>query len=372
MMRRGLRGIGIAAGKGMHQDKIEAAALTCEWAEGFPPALDAVADAAAPACRFVRAAWFAAAAAGAPDRARTLVLRRGAGEAIAALPTVPHPRAAWALRQVPGSYWPFRAAAIAAGTDPAELAHALAAPEARALGPSWRLGPARADDPGTQTLIAAARMAGWRVCERAAGTVWLIDLDAARAANWPSARTKRRLRTSLEGLESQGPVHWQHVRGQSWSEAVLEQLARIEAESWIAGTTDGSGAKFLRPHQRALWRGVLADPVLAEMLSATILMVGTRPVAFSFDLVDGAWQYSIAGSYAEDLARFGVGKLVNHRVVTDAMALGLSVVDMGSGDGGYKREMGAAAGYELVDLLFVRNRMLGALADRGWQRGAAE
>ena len=54
----------------------------------------------------------------------------------------------------------------------------------------------------------------------------------------------------------------------------LHTIAGIEAASWIASRTDGSGAKFLNAGSRAFWEKAAADPVLAEMMSALILRVG--------------------------------------------------------------------------------------------------
>jgi CelD/BcsL family acetyltransferase involved in cellulose biosynthesis len=229
----------------------------------------------------------------------------------------------------------------------------------------------RCDDPAIAMLVKAARLAGWQVLSRPAGTAWLIDLDQLRAEGWPKSSTARRLRAAWRKLEALGTPRWRHVRGSDWNDGVLEDMGRVEAASWIARETDGSGAKFMRPHQRRLWREALADPVLAESLTATILMLDDRPVAFSFDLDEGPVQYGIAGSYAQDLAECNIGKLVNYKAVEDAIVDGRSVMDMGAGDSGYKRAMGAAQGYDFADLLFVRRRAAARVLDRVWASGAS-
>jgi hypothetical protein len=164
-------------------------------------------------------------------------------------------------------------------------------------------------------------------------------------------------------------VAWRHVRGDSWNDGVLEELGAVEAASWIAAKTDASGAKFMTPAQRARWRCALADPALAQMLCATILTIDDRAVAFSFDLDDGPVQYGLAGSYVSDLARYDIGKLANYRAMQDAIADGQSMMDMGAGDSGYKRAMGAFPGYHMADLLFVRSPAAARLLARVW--GAA-
>lgn len=348
----------------MYETRIAADLPTVAAVPGLAPAIDALADCNLGGHGFLRAAWYGAEQTGA---ARTLVLSDRKGAPLAAIPTIPFGPAIAGARKVPGSYWPFRSAPLAPGCTVSALAHGLAHPDAAQLGPVWRLGPARADDPATLHLVTAAQLAGWMVLSRPSGTSWVIDLEAARSVGgWPRPSTAKRLARLERRLAATGQVAWRIVRGSAWSDAVLDDLAAVEAASWIAADTDGSGAKFLRPQQRAAWRSALADPVLADKLCATLLSVDGRVVAFSFDLDDGPVRYGIAGSYRADFARYEVGKLANHRAVTDAFAAGQSVVDLGSGDSGYKRAMGAEAGYKLADLLFVKNRTAARLMARVW------
>lgn len=348
----------------MFETRIAADQLTVAAVEGFPPAIDVLAGGHPGGHGFLRRAWYAAD--GKPGR--TLLLQSGGadGAPLAAIPTVAFGPVLAGARKIPGSYWPLRSPLIAPECDVFELAHALGHTAARSLGPVWRVGPARADDPALAVLVAAAQLANWTVLARATGTSWVIDLDAARSAGWPRGGTARRLRQNWHRLETLGIPRWRHVRGAAWNPGVLEDLGRIEADSWVGRTTNGRGAKFLTPAQRARWATVLADPVLAEALTATILMLDDRPVAFSFDLDDGPVRYGIAGSYVEDLRQAGIGKLANYKSMEDAIAKGLSTLDMGQGDTGYKAGMGAVAGYRLLDLLFVRSRSIARLIARPW------
>ena len=66
------------------------------------------------------------------------------------------------------------------------------------------------------------------------------------------------------------------------------------------------------------------------------------------------------------MKRFNIGKLVNYRSMDDAIAAGQRSLDLGAGDSGYKSEMGATEGYELVDLLFVRHRPAALVMARMW------
>lgn len=350
----------------MYESRIAADHLTVASVPGFPPEIDALAACNLSGHGFLRAAWYAA---GAPQSGRTLLIRRGAAETgavIAAIPTAAFGPVIGRARKVPGSYWPMRAPLIAPDCDLFELAQGLDHSAARSLGPVWRVGPARQDDPAITLLIEAAILANWTVLSRPAGTSWVIDCDAARAEGWPRRSTAKRLARAERRLAEHARFEWRIVRGADWNEDVLEQLAAVERASWIAANTDGSGAKFMAPHQRALWRAALRDPVLAEMLCATILMVDNAPAAFCFDCDDGPVQYGIAGTHVSALARYEVGKLANYRVLADAIADGQRVLDMGAGDSGYKQAMGAVPGYDMADLLFVRSRSAARVLANVW------
>ena len=332
---------------------------------GFDGAIDEVARVSAPGHAFLRREWFDAADA---DRARTLVGRRGDGRAFAAIPLTSMGPVILGLQMVPGSYWPFRSPVVAADATQAELRHLLADTNARrSLGLAWRMGPVYADDGAVRSLTEAAVGEGWTLLERPLGRTFVIDMAALRASGaWPRRKLVRKIEARERQLSQEGPLRVEHIRGDGWSAAVLDTLAAIEAKSWVGLRTDGSGAKFLRPSQRAYWERVLENEEVAEMLSATLLYVGNRPAAFSFDINVERLQYGIAGSYDERFARWGVGKIVTWRHLEESATRGIDVVDWGSGDSGYKSEFGAVPGSAIVDRLFVRSRPLAAVLRPKW------
>lgn len=352
----------------MYESRIAADPVTVAASPGLAPEIDALAACSLSRHGFLRAAWFGASSHSKDgEGARTLLLRRrGNDTLLAAIPTVPFGPAIAGARKVPGPYWPLRGALVAPDCDTVELAAAFDHAAGASLGAVWRLGPAKVGDPAVERLVAAAWLAGWSVLSRPAGTSWVIDCDDLREVGWPRHSTTKRFARLERRLAGQGAVSWQYVRGHEWDDAVLAELGEVESASWIGAKTDGTGAKFMTPRQRAQWRAAISDPVLADMLCATILRVDGRAVAFSFDLDDGPVRYGIAGTYRTDFGKFEVGKLANHRSLSDAVMGGQQILDLGAGDSGYKREMGAVPGYDLADLLFVRNRTAARLLERAW------
>lgn len=350
------------------QDRSAWPAVTIDVEPGFSAAIDAVAGRASDARSFLRAAWYIGTADGTAD-ATTLVARRFDGTPFAAIPTRPVGPRLLGARSVSGSYWPFRSFPIAADASEEEMAALVAHPATRRLmAPFLRIGPVYDDDPAAGALLRAAERAGWTVLRRNLGTAFRIDIAERQAAGpWPSKSSARRMRTYEKQLTALGPIRIRHVAGDGWTPDVLDDLAAIEAQSWVGQDSDRSGAKFLTAEKRAGWLRTAADPLLAQMLTATILHIGDRPVAFTFDMLCGRVQYGIAGSYDKHYAAHSPGKFIAYRQYDVALERGITLVDLGAGDSGYKRAQGAEPGPAILDCLIVRNRALAALLRRKWE-----
>lgn len=334
--------------------------IAVETLSGVPDRINLLAEAMPTTHRFLRAAWFGGSLS---QSAATLVSTRPDGTLLAAIPTVGMGPSVIGGRNVPGSYWPFRSILFAPDATDAELTDLFSHPlTAETLGPAWRLGPIYADDFVTSILKRSAARAGWTVLVRRLGSTFLFD----PTSGWPGKSTRRRLANYARQLEQQGNISYQFIRGADWNDEALTELAAIEAASWVGRATDGTGAKFMSEERRDDWRRVLADPELANALTATILRVGGSPAALSFDLIAGPMQYSIASSYDERFAAFSPGKLVTAHQFEIARGLGVKQIDLGAGDSGYKRDMGAVRGSEILDLLIVRNRPAASLLKLKW------
>ena len=110
------------------------------------------------------------------------------------------------------------------------------------------------------------------------------------------------------------------------------------------------------------------------MLHAALLTIDGAPAAFSFDLNVGALKYAIANSYDPAVGKHSPGKLLYYRNLIAAMADGITTVDWGAGDSGYKQVIGAAKGPAIRDWLLVRPgaAALAARALGGWWRRSGQ
>src|SRR3546814_16838978 len=93
-----------------------------------------------------------------------------------------------------------------------------------------------------------------------------------------------------------GALDWRFVTGDGWTGLVFDELAAIEAKSWIPKRTGGHDAKFLAPHHRRTSEAVARDPVLPSMLHAAILTIGESPSAFAFHPPEDTLKFANATS----------------------------------------------------------------------------
>jgi CelD/BcsL family acetyltransferase involved in cellulose biosynthesis len=342
-----------------------AVASPIELARGTGADLDAAAAAADPAHAFLRSAWYRATAG---DALRTFVARRSDGTPLAAFALVPRRHGPLVLREVAGSYWPFRSVPLARDAGAEELAALLSSSGfRRGTGRIWRLGPVFDSDPAAAKLLQAAQQGGWTVLTRKLGTCFEIDVAALLADGpWPRGASMKKNRWREKKLGELGTLEITHFTGAGWSAGDRDAIAAIERKSWVAKLDKGAATQFADERQRAIWEKASADPAIAAMIFGSIMRVGGTPAAFTFGLEVGRTRYQIANNYDEAFAQHSAGRTLLMREFERAAQRGIERISWGSGDAGYKSELGAAAGPEIVDLLFVRPKPLVPLLRRLW------
>ncbi|MAH16117.1 MAG: hypothetical protein CMN65_10425, partial [Sphingomonadaceae bacterium] len=148
-------------------------------------ALDTLAQEGPAERGFLRSAWFAA---GDTPADRVLIAGDNEDAPLAGLAFDHRRIGPLSVKQVAGSYWPFRGIPLAPRANRESLARALRTLRSE-IGRIWRIGPLRADDPEARKLLDGARAAGWRTLERPVGQIFEIDLKTLKhGGTWPSSR----------------------------------------------------------------------------------------------------------------------------------------------------------------------------------------
>lgn len=336
--------------------------------DGLSSAIDHVAAAAPDGHKFLRYHWYAAALAAYGGQARTIIIEEDRTPLIALPMVAVGPR--WAgLAAVPGGYWPFRSFPAQAEAPDAAFDVLISALSRHVN--ALRIGPVYDGDPAATALFTAAHTQGWAVLDRFVADSFLLDMAAEAANGWPRNSTLRKNRFHEKHLSEHGALDWRFLDGAALKAGGFDALASIEEKSWIAARTDGHDAKFTATGHGAFWRALADDPVLAGMMHAALLSVDGAPAAFSFDIDAGALKYAVANSYDPAFAKHSPGKLLYYRNLVEAMARGITQVDWGAGDSGYKRVIGAIQGPAIRDWLLVRPglpAMLGRMLKGRWAR----
>ena len=330
--------------------------LEIEVVAGLSPAIAEAAAASRADLQFLTPSWFAA---GGDKRLRTLVVRTADSKCVAAVPMA----SKGPVGTVPGSYWPFRSFPVVEGATCMNMRSGAAR---RALGWAFRLGPICEDDPALLFLRDGLDGSGYRLLEREAGRCFVHDVDALLSEGpWPHPSAIQRNARRERLLAKCGPVRWEFVRGTGWSHGVFDRLAAVEKASWLGEAGD---YKFSNTIERRRWEKLARDPEFADYMSACLLMVGERPIAFSFDLDVGPTRWGIASGYDRAFHQQSPGRLLHYRNTEEAIRRGIRLINWGSGDSGYKRQLGAVPGPRLLDCLFVRDLPgVERLARRMWR-----
>jgi CelD/BcsL family acetyltransferase involved in cellulose biosynthesis len=102
-------------------------------------------------------------------------------------------------------------------------------------------------------------------------------------------------------------------------------------------------------------------------MRVALLHIGDVPAAFAFDIDCAPTCYAIANSYDRRFAKNSPGRVLSYRSFDTLAERGITRIDWGAGDPGYKTTMGAVPGAAIVDYLFVRGAALAAVARRFWR-----
>ena len=185
-----------------------------------------------------------------------------------------------------------------------------------------------------------------------------------------SKDARKKWRRKRQGLENAGPVAFLRAEDAAQAEAILQAFLAQRAERAKQGLPNA----YATPSAIAFLRRLagLDAPTFAPTLRLYALRCGEVTAATFGALDQGGHLSGVVTSFSRDpaLARFSPGELLLHDVIADAFARARRSLDLGVGDGRYKREI-CETEIPLVEA-YVPITPAGAVAAKAerWRSGA--
>jgi CelD/BcsL family acetyltransferase involved in cellulose biosynthesis len=214
-----------------------------------------------------------------------------------------------------------------------------------------RMAPIPEWDPVTGLLIEALEQRGWQIQRSQNGLRQVITLPVSfedfaaerKGSRWSTyGRRERKMgreqQVSLQLFATEDHPDWT---------AVIRDVAKVEQESWL--TWDGGDLRFVGEANQAFWNSVLTSTDRDLAARVWVLYWDDTPVAFNLNLDVESCRYHIAGHYAEQAGAYSPGAILMRYLVQDAIERRLSLIDMGTGDPGYKAYWGSVPRERLIE-----------------------
>lgn len=297
------------------------------------------------------------------------------GGVVAVLPLARQLKGPITFWSLGGNYEPFRGFPSDC-RNPERTASAVAeAIESFADIRALRMGPVRADDSAVMALCALLDRRGWSVHRSTLG----LTFEVAPGPDWNEyfsglgTGLRRSIRYDEKALKKLGEYRVAHFgeRGAPLGREVVSDLATIESASWLASR--GGTARFTSAKQQAFWTEIFLDPGLSRHCHVWIMYSSGNPISFCFAIDAGRSRYIVANNYSEKFSKYSTGSILYSAVFRDAIEVrGISLINIGLGDSGYKQRWGAKPSFELADIVAFRPGVVGRVLDGAyWLREKA-
>jgi Acetyltransferase (GNAT) domain len=298
---------------------------------------------------------------------RYLVARDENGVVLGAIPIAVQRKSRLSLLSLAGPYLPIRGfpvATEAVGSVSRALAHYLTEHPPSTM---MRMAPIPGWDPVTTHIMSTLEERGWRLRTTHDARRQVISLPTRfeeyeaerKGSRWSTiSRRERKMQREQEAKLSLFTTE----TCQDW-EPVVRAMGQVELQSWLP--QKHGDMWFVREADQRFWTQVLSAPQRDLAARAWVLDWGANPVAFNFNFDTGPCRYHIAAHYAEAASSYSPGAILMKHMVRDAIERGLTFIDMGGGDPGYKAYWGSRPQPEAtIDCLAFPPTLRGVLLEK--------
>lgn len=265
-----------------------------------------------------------------------------------------------------GYYWPFRA--IPMVSDEMRLV-----PTCRAIADFvtsrrrprvWRLGPVPSNDRAVNGLLNAFLQRDWLIIEKTLGETHTVPMPTdfrlyekqlgnhlLKSVAYFERRLRKLGKVEIRSISSSCTKEWL---------SALHDLQTLEANSWVVTRVDGV-TKFIGDKNRRFWEEVAAPSPLSDMLELWMLYLDGKAISYSLNINSPPTKYIVANGYDETFKEHSTGTVLTYYVMRDASRRGMTSVEWGLGDSGYKARWHAHPNIKLVDFVIISRHIIGKL-----------
>jgi CelD/BcsL family acetyltransferase involved in cellulose biosynthesis len=270
-----------------------------------------------------------------------------------------------------GPYHPYRAFPAARASNVlVEACDALAAHLTAAKLPQigLRIGPTLQGNPVVTEFMRALASYGWQVGTAVRGGNYTIELPST-VEEWRSklGGVLQKVQYYQRRLSRDGEVKARRYGSGDdvdWH-AVVAELARIEANSWVAKQGE---TKVSSPADQEFWRRVLSEQSIRGLSAIWILYHRDQPIAFSLQFKAAGINHTLANSFDENFKLHSPGHILASYVIKDSIERKFRMIEWGMGDSGYKARWMAEETRTLIDTIAfppgLAGRLMAGIAHR--------
>jgi hypothetical protein len=209
-----------------------------------------------------------------------------------------------------------------------------------------RLGPIDVGWPEIASLLQALKLETERVLTLATeANICARNVPTTESDFQDQVRRNSDLKRSLSRqrkLEHEGNfrlMKYKNPLGEELRRA-LRDCGTIESNSWLARDPEGR-MRFNGRRQFQFWERVCSEHLSRrDQLDIWVAYLDEKPIAFDFVVTTNTIRYLIAGQYDESHRKLGLGWMLYGSYAHEGIERGVRIVEMGTGEPGYKARMG--------------------------------
>jgi hypothetical protein len=204
-----------------------------------------------------------------------------------------------------------------------------------------RFGPVESSDEVTVYLFKALKQRGWHILTNELGVLFIVEKLPTSFEDFRAGLGKK-LRKNTPYYERKlfrehqtEIVHYNNETANVWAQ-VITDLGSIERNSWLVNKGANRESKFVNQAYLDYWNDWLVNPQASINTHIWVIYCNKKPISFACSLDSGDSRYLIANAYDSEFSDYRTGSILYWHLFKNAIEIGISRINAGIGDSGYK------------------------------------